>query len=452
MLAVTGHANNEMAAEVNGIYSNQYGQQPAELAASTPAHSHAPSHSVASTTASAAQQKPDPREVGWLFVEQYYTTLSKTPEKIHLFYSKRSQMVHGMEAEKVLPAVGGKVSFLRQAQKGSANTPCQAISEKIKELDIQDCKVRVLNVDSQSSFQNIVVQVIGEISNKSEPHNKFVQTFVLAEQPGGYFVLNDIFRYLNNDDNEIVDDTVEPEFSTEEMTAEPTAEEEDTMETATSDVAVEAIDAKLEESELNEQEAEESATPDAETREDQFSTSAETVETSKDLLEQPSADILAEEKPAEPEPTPSQSPPRAATPTPAVEAPPAKKTWANMVGTKAPTLPAMPAPPPAVPSQPRAYRSSQPAAPAKLPTESGATPIPSPAPASTSPTESNGWQNVDNTKKQSKPQSKAASDQITLAYIKNVNEKVDARILREVLERYGELKYFDVSRPRVSFI
>jgi len=39
-----------------------------------------------------------------------------------------------------------------------------------------------------------------------------------------------------------------------------------------------------------------------------------------------------------------------------------------------------------------------------------------------------------------------------MAYIKNVNDKVDARILRDVLEKYGELKYFDVARPRVSLV
>ena len=99
-----------MAAEVNGIYGSQYAQ-PAELAASMPsAPTHASSHSVASTATSTPAAKPDPREVGWFFVEQYYTTLSKSPEKIHLFYSKRSQLVHGMEAEKVVPAVGGKVN------------------------------------------------------------------------------------------------------------------------------------------------------------------------------------------------------------------------------------------------------------------------------------------------------------------------------------------------------
>ena len=69
-------------------------------------------------------------EVGWYFVEQYYTTLSKNPEKLHvsfplrhfvaehdlrltickLFYSKRSQFVSGVEAEKVSVSVGQRVS------------------------------------------------------------------------------------------------------------------------------------------------------------------------------------------------------------------------------------------------------------------------------------------------------------------------------------------------------
>jgi hypothetical protein len=48
-------------------------------------------------------------EVGWFFVEQYYTTLSRSPEKLHLFYSRKSQFVSGLEAQKVTVAVGQKV-------------------------------------------------------------------------------------------------------------------------------------------------------------------------------------------------------------------------------------------------------------------------------------------------------------------------------------------------------
>ena len=99
----------DTTAAVNGLYATQYGQ-PAELAASTPSGPvHASTASQSSTAASAAPQKADPQEIGWYFVEQYYTTLSKSPERIHLFYKKKSQLVTGVEAEKVIPAVGEKV-------------------------------------------------------------------------------------------------------------------------------------------------------------------------------------------------------------------------------------------------------------------------------------------------------------------------------------------------------
>lgn len=49
-------------------------------------------------------------EVGWYFVEQYYTTMSRNPDKLLLFYARRSQLVFGTEAESVPVAVGQKVS------------------------------------------------------------------------------------------------------------------------------------------------------------------------------------------------------------------------------------------------------------------------------------------------------------------------------------------------------
>lgn len=49
-------------------------------------------------------------EVGWYFVEQYYTTMSRNPDRLHLFYSRHSHFVFGTEAESVPVAVGQKVS------------------------------------------------------------------------------------------------------------------------------------------------------------------------------------------------------------------------------------------------------------------------------------------------------------------------------------------------------
>ena len=55
-------------------------------------------------------------------------------------------------------------------------------------------------MDSQASAHGgIIVQVLGEMSNKGSSSQKFAQTFFLAEQPNGYYVLNDIFRFLKED-------------------------------------------------------------------------------------------------------------------------------------------------------------------------------------------------------------------------------------------------------------
>jgi hypothetical protein len=103
----------DLAPSVNGMYGSQYGQ-PAELAASVPSSTQASVAPQGPAESATSATKADPQEIGWYFVEQYYTTLSKNPDRIHLFYSKKSQLVTGVEAEKVLPSVGQKVSHVHQ--------------------------------------------------------------------------------------------------------------------------------------------------------------------------------------------------------------------------------------------------------------------------------------------------------------------------------------------------
>jgi hypothetical protein len=332
----------------------------------------------------------------------------------------------------------------------------------MKELDIQDCKVRVLNVDSQASFENIVVQVIGEMSNKSEPHHRFVQTFVLATQQNGYYVLNDIFRYLNDDEDEIFEDapTQDDSLAQEEAlpAVAPTIDAEPTEEAVTDKAGAEQVDAKLEEiakaaeentaPSVNGTGAESPAEPPTvdeavpKTASEVLDEASEPDVTEPDVTE-PAIDTTLAEKPAEPESTPAQTPAKPTDPAPVADLPPAKKTWANMVGAKAPT-PVVPVlTTPVIPSQPKPQKSPQPTAPQSSTSET-ATTTTSPAP------QGNGWQTAEHSKKQNRPQAKAATESNALAYIKNVNEKIQASDLRSELEKYGELKYFDVSRQRVS--
>lgn len=117
----------DLPPSVNGLYGSQYGQ-PAELAASVPSSTPASVASQGPAESASNTAKADPQEIGWYFVEQYYTTLSKQPDRIHLFYSKKSQLVTGVEAEKVLPSVGQKVRFLNPFSISPADRRCSRLS------------------------------------------------------------------------------------------------------------------------------------------------------------------------------------------------------------------------------------------------------------------------------------------------------------------------------------
>ncbi|KAL5523313.1 hypothetical protein ACEPAF_1580 [Sanghuangporus sanghuang] len=147
------------------------------------ANSASPAPTSNPTSASNVHQNVVPSEVGWQFVRQYYSFVHKQPKSLHCFYTKNSTFIYGTEGEDGRPCYG-------QLE----------IHQKILSIGFQDCKVFVHSVDAQASANNgIILQVIGEMSNRGEPWRKFVQTFFLAEQPNGYYVLNDIFRFLKEE-------------------------------------------------------------------------------------------------------------------------------------------------------------------------------------------------------------------------------------------------------------
>lgn len=464
--------HNTHAYNTNGATSQAAYNPPPPAASSTPA-----------TTASSQAPEVSKDEVGWYFVEQYYTTLSRSPEKLYLFYNKRSQFLTGQEADKVDVCVGQR-----------------AIHDKIEELAFQDCKVRVTNVDSQASDSNIVIQVIGEISNKSAPHKKFTQTFVLATQTNGYFVLNDIFRYLIDEEDEM-----EPEQQQvaaaprEEVQQVPAAEESGSQEpvptaeqaepkTLTSSmdpIAVEhdakAVDTELEAKVLKEPaKTEEAPAPAANgTTEPEVESEPEQAEVTH-AEEAPAAEVsepeqpavtesqppstteadLQPEKPVDPVPSPAPTPAQEAPPQPAAPAKPAApKTWASLAASA--NRVATPATPtaPSAPSQPR---QTQPAAkPAGSTPPAASTPSAPTAPAAQreEPAATNGngqdeWTPVGGS--HNRAQSRQANVQQeqgpqNRGYIKNVHEGIDPNELKSHLEEFGEVTYFDVARQKVRY-
>jgi len=461
-----------------GEQQNSYGYADPVSSQPMPLSSSAPSNANNSN----ADISKD--EVGWYFVEQYYTTLSRSPEKLFLFYNKRSQFVSGRETDKVPVCIGQR-----------------AINDKIRQLDFQDCKVRVTNVDSQASDSNIVIQVIGEISNKSQPHKKFTQTFVLATQTNGYFVLNDIFRYLIEEEDESEAETPAAAAAPAASTVAPESAESKQQESApvddvkpqtltnSADPAAVESDAQKLDREL-EKESQATPTPASTANGSATKASAETssvpaaAETSKPAE-------LETEVPKDPEPTrvatpqAAQQQQQAHPPKPAVPAGP--KSWASLAASANKTGSANKVATPIIPAASSTASRAAPAG-AKGAAASSATstaPAPSASPAPTAPAAAaaaaagsetgpaaapvpngpaaqqtvsqNGpstegqdeWVSVGNThnRQQSRQVNAPTADVPQFrGYIKNVSDNVDANALKAALDKFGKVTHFDVVR------
>ncbi|KAF2643263.1 hypothetical protein P280DRAFT_515686 [Massarina eburnea CBS 473.64] len=426
--------NNFNAASANSVagYGGAQQQAPGQSASSAPAESIPKD------------------EVGWYFVEQYYTTLSKTPDKLYLFYNKRSQFVSGTEEDKVNVCVGQK-----------------AINDRIRELDFADTKVRVTNVDSQGSDANIVIQVIGEISNKGQPHKRFVQTFILAEQTNGYFVLNDIFRYLAEEPEE-EEDLQQEQVAAQEPAPTTTIPEEPTQhaEVAQSEEDLTKVDQKLEET-AKEEPARAASPPPAAVNGTPVPETAEVAEAeeapaaavsaseeSKKVPEPPTEEYVPEpEKPKDPAPTPAPAAPKAA-PVATPAAPPkptAPRTWASLAASAHKV--AMPAIPSSTtqqaPSQAKSTTSTSapaPIQPSAIPAQVSA-PVREASPAN-SQGDASGWQTAGHRKEQSRTQNAPVDADQKRAYIKNVYSQVEDGTLRNALSKFGEVEYLDISRGK----
>lgn len=327
----------------------------------------------------------------------------------------------------------------------------QAIQERLKSLEFQDCKVRVSNVDSQASDESIVIQVIGETSNKGAEPRKFVQTFVLAQQPSGYFVLNDMLRYIDEEDEAEADEAEEepaaPATEAPEPAPEPAVEAAPVETKLISEVAEKAT--------ANGKHAE--AEPKVEAP---VTPAAPTVEAvAEELAEE---EVKEEEKPKAPAPTPA----KVETPAPEPTGPPKPMTWASRAAAAAGPRPVVPLPKTATPPATNQSRAPAPApvpapapaaaaAPASTPAATATAPAASATPAATeaAPKEASGWQTAGaDSKRQHRPQPTTAAvseKEGTMGYVKYVTDKVQDADLRAALAAHGELSYFDINRQKV---
>ncbi|KAL3531189.1 hypothetical protein ACH5RR_010511 [Cinchona calisaya] len=127
--------------------------------------------------------------VGSCFVEQYYPILRSHPDHAHQFY-KDSSSVLKVDGEATQSASG----LLK-------------IDAHIMLLNFTAIEVTTIN-SLESLNEGVLVVVSGFVeSTDFSGRRKFLQTFFLAPQGKGYYVLNDIFQFINE---EMIDQP--PEF------------------------------------------------------------------------------------------------------------------------------------------------------------------------------------------------------------------------------------------------
>ncbi|PIA33632.1 hypothetical protein AQUCO_04100211v1 [Aquilegia coerulea] len=158
----------------------------------------------------ATQTPPSAQVVGNAFVEQYYQILHQSPELVHRFYTDMSVLSR--------PGPDGIMTSVKTMQ---------AINEVIISLDYKGNKAEIKTIDAQDSYQSgVVVLVTGWLTMKNNVKRKFTQSFFLAPQDKGYFVLNDVFRYVDEDSQPetiavSVDGTTENIPASEPVTSDP---------------------------------------------------------------------------------------------------------------------------------------------------------------------------------------------------------------------------------------
>lgn len=120
-------------------------------------------------------------QVGSYFIAQYYHLVQQRPEFVHQLYSDASTMVR----------VDGQ---MRESAVGMTQIQSLGMLLRFSAIEIKSAH----SVESYNG--GVLVMVTGAVQIRDFPcRKKFAQTFFLAPQEKGYFVLSDIFHFIEDD-------------------------------------------------------------------------------------------------------------------------------------------------------------------------------------------------------------------------------------------------------------
>ncbi|XP_048592017.1 nuclear transport factor 2 isoform X2 [Brassica napus] len=140
---------------------------------------------------------PSHEEISEAFVNQYYHIMVNATDEAYRLYVDGS----------VITRPGGRphgpmLSF----------TSLQAIKEHYLTCEYKGTTYDVLSVDSQRSLQDgILIMVVGFLTGKDNLKRKFSQTFYLAPQDKAYVVVNDMYRFVDEEGSSLPPTVVESE-------------------------------------------------------------------------------------------------------------------------------------------------------------------------------------------------------------------------------------------------
>ncbi|KAF5092567.1 hypothetical protein D0Z03_002801 [Geotrichum reessii] len=353
------------------------------------------SHQVAASASTAALHE-NIDDVAWAFVEQYYMILHSDPDRLHLFYNKDSTAIHGIEAHTSKHAIGQ-----------------QEIHKLITNDKFKSCKVMISNIDCQKTFGNgVLIQVIGEMANEGQPAQKFIQSFLLAPQNAGYYVHNDVLRFLKEDAGS------EYEFS-EDIASDATTPAVEELVAVVSEDKKEEVKPQPKVEKPAEPEQITEPAPLAPVAEAKSALVVEAKSTEAKPVEAESTKMTENltEKPAEKSAAASAKKPVASAIPPALPATP--MSWAARAAVKPVSTPAAPA--------------------------VNGTTVPAPTPASVAapalaPVATSSTANVQGHRR--------GPREFFSAYIKHVTENVQEKALKQALQDIGTVTHFEVARAK----
>ncbi|GFP83424.1 putative g3bp-like protein [Phtheirospermum japonicum] len=120
-------------------------------------------------------------QVGTYFVGQYYQMLQNQPDFVHQFYSDASTMLR----------IEGNTR--------ETATAMLQIHQLVMTLNYTGIEIKTAH-SLESWSGGVLVIVTGSVCLKNfNGRKKFVETFFLAPQEKGYFVLNDVFHYVDEE-------------------------------------------------------------------------------------------------------------------------------------------------------------------------------------------------------------------------------------------------------------